>query len=426
MSGTGTLRWKIIALAFLATTINYLDRANLGVSLPFLAEELGLSPATSGLVLGAFFWTYAAMQFPAGWLVDRFGPRVMLALAVLTWSLFTALTGLATGFVSLLVLRLLLGMGESPSYPANAKVVSLWFPAQERGLAASIFDSGARFGTALALPLITLVIAASGWRTSFFVTGAVGIVFVVLWLRVYQDPDRHPKLTPHELTHIRGGEPTAHEAAVAVPWRTLFRYRATWGMSIGIFCVSFVLYFFITWFPSYLVAERGFDLMRLGSLGAVPALLAMPAQWAGGLLQGRLIKRGRSVSFARKVPLVSGLVLSSVIVFAAGAPSATVALGLFTLSYCALGFAASSLWALPADLAPAPGNVASLAGIQGFASNLAGFVSPLLIGLLLGVGGSYVVPLAVAGAVSLLGALTYLVLMGPVRPLVPVVKGVPA
>jgi ACS family glucarate transporter-like MFS transporter len=369
------------------------------------------------LLLGAFFWSYALMQFPAGWLVDRYGPRKMLAIAVALWSLMTIFMGAASGFMMLIVLRLLLGVGESPAYPSSAKVVSRWFPAKERGLAASIFDSGARAGTALALPVITVLIAWVGWRGSFVIAGLLGFVFVAVWLKVYQDPEKHPKVSDAEKAYIRDGRTLEMDQATPMPWRQLFKYRTTWGMVLGFFCLSFVLYFFITWFPSYLVKERGFDLLKLGIFGMLPALCAMPAQWLGGMLQGALIRRGRSISFARKVPLVSGLLLSSVIVFAGQATNAAIALTLLTVSYCALTFAASSLWALPADVAPTPRNVASLAGIQGFASNAAGFASPVVIGILLDQTGSFVAPLALAGAVAIVGAIAYMFVIGKIAPL---------
>ncbi|GAA4873899.1 MFS transporter [Saccharopolyspora cebuensis] len=415
---TGRVRWTMIAMAFGATTINYVDRANLGVALPYMTEELRLSSTAYGILLGAFFWTYSFMQMPSGYLVDRFGPRRMLAFALITWSVITMLIGAATGFLVLLLLRLLLGVGESPAFPSSSAVVARWFPVRERGIAASIFDSGGRAGTALALPLIAVLIGVIGWRGSFLVCGLLGLVFVAIWLRVYHDPDQHPKVTAQELAHIRGGTGDARDDQPPLPWLSLLTYRTTWGMIAGFFCLSFVLYFFITWFPSYLVDARGFDLLNLGIFGMLPALLAIPSQWLGGLLQDGLIKRGRSVSFARKLPLVSGLIVSSVIVFAAQAPNAAIALTLLTISYGALTFAASSLWALPSDVAPSRGNVGSLAGIQGFASNAAGAASPIVIGVLLDVtGGSYVVPLAVAGAMALLGALVYAFGIGRIAPL---------
>ncbi|MFD7130789.1 MFS transporter [Streptomyces sp. NPDC059894] len=412
-------RWGIISVVFAGTAINYIDRANLSIALPYMSDDLHLSGTASGVLLGAFSLTYALMQFPAGWLVDKVGPRRLYGYALIVWSILTMLVGAATGLLVLVLLRMLLGVGESPAYPSSAKIVSRWFPQKERGLASSIFDSGARMGSAVSLPLITGVIALLGWRGAFVAAGVVGLLFGLFWLRFYRDPEDHPRLSAEERAYIQTDTPAGGEQArEALPWRALFAHRATWGMMLGFFCLSFVLYFFITWFPSYLVDERGFDLLKLGFFGMIPALCAMPAQWLGGLLQGRLIARGRPVSFARKVPLVSGLLVASVIVFAGSAPNAATALILLTISYCALTFAASSLWALPSDVAPAPGNVASLAGIQGFGSNFAGFLSPIVVGALLDAGGgSYAVPLTVAGAVSITGALVYGLVIGRIAPL---------
>ncbi|MEU6198585.1 MFS transporter [Streptomyces sp. NPDC047061] len=414
-------------MVFAGTAVNYLDRANLSIALPYMKDDLHLSGTVSGLLLGAFSLTYALMQFPAGWLVDRLGPRRLYGYALIAWSVVTMLVGAATGLLVLVLLRMLLGVAESPAYPSSAKIVSRWFPLRERATAASVFDSGARMGSAVSLPLITGVIAWLGWRGAFVAAGLVGLAFGVFWLRFYRDPEDHPRLSAEELAYIQAdskaetataAETGTRGAREPLPWIALFRHRATWGMMLGFFCLSFVLYFFITWFPSYLVDARGFDLLKLGFFGMIPALCAMPAEWLGGLLQGRLIARGRSVNFARKVPLVSGLVLASVIVFAGSAPNAATALILLTVSYSALTFAASSLWAMPSDIAPTPGNVASLAGIQGFGSNFAGFLSPIVVGSLLDAGnGSYGVPLTVAGGVSIAGALVYGLVIGRIEPL---------
>jgi MFS family permease len=180
----------MVILAFLATSINYIDRANLGVAVPFMEKELHIGEASMGLILGAFFWTYAVFQLPAGYYVDRLGARLMYSVAVVWWSIFTAATALARGFASLFAFRLLLGIGEAGAYPSNAKVVSEWFPRQERAFATSIFDSGARVGTALSLPIVTAVIAAFGWRTSFVVTGVLGLIWVVFWIWLYRSPHK--------------------------------------------------------------------------------------------------------------------------------------------------------------------------------------------------------------------------------------------
>jgi D-galactonate transporter len=421
------VRWWIVFLAFLGTTVNYVDRANLSVAAPFLRRDLGISEEAMGLVLGAFFWTYALFQIPSGWFVDRFGPRLTYALAVIWWSAFTAAGALARGFRSLFGIRLLLGIGESAAYPTNVKVVSEWFPRHERAFATSIFDSGARVGTALSLPIVTAIIGALGWRAAFAATGAIGLVWAAAWVWIYRHPRRHTWASPEEVAYIEQGQSVATPAGDAAAGAAndvrlvdLLRHRTIWGMMLGFFCLSFVIYFFITWFPTYLVEARGFDLLKLGIYGAIPALVAVPGGYLGGLLSDRMVRRGVPLSRARKIPIVIGMSLSSVIALSVLVESATVALALLSLCYASLTFAAASVWSLPADVAPTPRHVGLIGGIQNLASNIAGFAIAAYVGVVRARTGSFVVPLVTAGACALVGALAYLTLVR-VEPL----KGAP-
>jgi D-galactonate transporter len=414
------VRWQMVGLAFLGTTINYIDRANLGVCAPYLKSQLHLSDAQLGLVLGAFFWSYACCQIPAGWLVDRIGARLAYASAVLSWSLFTGATALVRGFADLLGLRLLLGVGESGAYPGNVKVVSEWFPKRERAFATSIFDSGARVGNAVALPIVAAIVAALGWRAAFWVTGALGVVWTVAWLRLYRQPRRHPRASVAELCYIESDReaPAAAHAGPPPHLRALFRHRTIWGMMLGFFCLSFVAYFFITWFPSYLIEARHFDLLRLGAYGAIPALTAVPGGYLGGAFSDFLVRRGASLTRARKLPIACGMLVSSLIGLAVAVPSASAALALLSLSYAGITFAAASIWSLPGDIAPHPRLVASIGGIQNFASNLGGFAISGFVGLWRArTGGSFAIPLATAGAAAVVGALSYIFLVGEIAPL---------
>ena len=415
------VRWLMVFMAFAATTINYIDRANLSVAAPAIQKEFGLGPGAMGMILGAFFWTYAAFQMPSGWFVDRVGARAAYAVAVTWWSLFTATCALSRGFASLFGFRLLLGAGEAPAYPCNAKVVAEWFPRSERAFATSIFDSGARVGTALSLPLVTAIITAFGWRVSFIVTGALGFVWTALWLRTYRLPAVHSWVSPAELSHIQQGQwaPAPNDDEPKVRWLDLFRYRMVWGMMLGFFCLNFVIYFFITWFPTYLVKERGFTLMKMGLYGMIPALTAVPMGYLGGLTSDRLVRSGMSLTRARKLPIVGGMVVSSSIALAVLVPSAQWALALLALSYSGLAFAGASVWCLPADVAPSRRYVGSIGGIQNFASNLAGISIATFVGVIVGRTGGFLIPLLVAGGFSLLGAFSYLVIVptiGPLRP----------
>jgi len=423
----GKLRWAVVGMCFLGVSINYLDRANLSIALPDITKEFGLSATVEGLILGAFFWTYALFQLPAGHFIDRFGARVTYGFAVAWWSVFTALTAVAGGAASLFGFRLGLGIGESASYPASAKVVSKWFPQRERAFATSIYDSGARFGSAIALPVVAALVAWLGWRASFVVTGAIGVFWAIGWVMWYRDPRHKSGLTEDELAYIEhgGARADAEEADIAegrraepaMPWRSLFGYRTVWGMMIGFFCLNFVIYFFITWFPTYLHDERGFSLLGTGFYGVIPALVAILGGWLGGITSDRIYDRTGDLNKARKTCLVAGMLFSSVIALAVIVPSAAVALALLSVSYASLTFAAASVWSLPADVAPTEGQVASIGGIQNFASNIAGVGSPFAVGALYDVTGSFVVPLVAVGCLGLVGAAAYAFIVKRVEPL---------
>jgi ACS family glucarate transporter-like MFS transporter len=256
------------------------------------------------------------------------------------------------------------------------------------------------------------------------ITGVVGALWVLFWVWKYRNPREHPKASAEEIGYIeRGGgrvdEEPAEQTAGSTRWAQLFTYRTIWGMMLGFFCLNFVIYFFITWFPSYLVEARHFSLLKLGFAGAIPALVAIAAGWAGGLFSDRLIRNGVSVTKARKIPMVGGMLFSSIIALAVVVTNAWLALGLLAICYASLTFAAASVWSLPADVAPTHRHVASIGGIQNFASNIAGIVSPLLLGVLKGITGSFVLPLVITGAVAILGAISYGVIVGRVAPLSP-------
>lgn len=411
-------RWTMIILCCLANTINYIDRANLAVAAPTMQRELGFDAATMGIILGGFFWTYALMQMPFGWFADRVGARISLAVAVVWWSIFTALTAVARGVGTLMGCRLLLGVGEAGAYPSMAKVAANWFPRTERALASSIFDSGSRIGSALSLPLVAWLISAFNWQTSFIATGVLGIIWAVVWVIIYRDPENHPSVTPEQRARLLAERQAKTNTDAKVPWSSLFRYRTIWGMMIGFFCLNFVIYFFITWFPTYLVKARGFSLKELGTLGLLPGLISIPGGLLGGLVSDWLYRRGWSLTAARKTCLVGGMLMSSIITASAFAPNVYVALACFAIAYGSLAFTAASIWSLPGDVAPTPAHVASIGGIQNFASNLAGIVTTTFTGVMLTItSGSFVIPLTVAGGFCVLGAAVYLFMVGEIAPL---------
>ncbi|MXN77820.1 MFS transporter [Burkholderia sp. 4701] len=421
------IRWAMIFMCFLANVINFIDRANLAIAAPSIRAELGLDAVGMGLVLSAFFWTYAFLQLPAGWFIDKVGVRMSLALAVGWWSAFTVATGAARGLAQLVGVRLMLGVGEAAAIPSFAKVAFNWFPRSERGLASSIFDSGSRVGSALSLPLVAWLISLVGWRGSFVITGGIGLVWALAWWFIYRDPERYRAIAPDAVDALlaQRGAPAATPAAdgANVSWLDLFRYRTIWGMMIGLFCLNFAIYFFITWFPSYLLQSRGFSLASLGTWGMLPALLAIPGGWLGGYVSDSLFRRGWSATAARKTCLVLGMLMSSSIALSAFVENVWACLALFALAYASLSFAGANVWTLVGEVAPTPAHVASIGGIQNFAGNLAGIFITTFTGVMLSITkGSFAVPLAVAGALCIVGALSYLFVVGKVEPL-PVLRG---
>ncbi|WMY07601.1 MFS transporter [Paraburkholderia phenoliruptrix] len=410
------MRWVVIFLSFLAIAVNYIDRANLAVAAPEIEKALGIGPAQMGFILSGFFWTYALMQMPFGWFVDRVGARIALPLAVGWWSVFTALTAATSSVAGMFGCRLLLGVGEAGAYPSCAKLVSQWFPVKERALATSIFDSGSRVGSALSIPVVALIISSVGWKAAFVITGALGAVWILGWFVIYRNPE--PLNTGSSNVAASAPNVAGQGQRQRVTWSSLFRHRTLWGMMLGFFCLNFVIYFFITWFPSYLVQTRGFSLKSLGTLGMIPALISIPGGWLGGYVSDALFRRGWSLTAARKTCMVGGMLLSSVITLSAFTANVYLMLAFFGIAYGSLAFAAASIWSLPGDVAPTPDHVASIGGIQNFASNLAGIVITTFTGVMVAMTkGSFTIPLVVAGGFCFLGAFSYLVIVGRIEPL---------
>jgi ACS family glucarate transporter-like MFS transporter len=396
-------------LAGLGVAVNNLDRSTLSVALPFMHRDLHIPPFIEGLVLGWFFLVYALCLLPAGTLVDRFGARLMYGVGGLIWGVATLATAAVQGVGGLLALRFVLGAGEAPQYPSCIKATTEWFPDRERGAATGIWDMGARVGGVLTIPLVTAIIGWAGWRAAFLVAGVIGLVWALGWLLEYRSPDRHRRPNDAERAYIRAGRPpeAGDASAQRVTWRALFRYRAVWGMMIGYFCFNYVAYFFITWFPSYLVDARHFNLLTLGIFGMIPGLAAVISEFTSGFVQDALINRGRDKSRVRKTFLVVGMLCASLVAVAVVVPTAAAALALLTFSYAALLVGGPTLGTLPAEFAPSGRHVGALAGVQNFAGNIAGFLGPIITGAVITATGDYLIALVLTGAIALAGALNY-------------------
>lgn len=412
---TGKFRFVILTVLSVGIAINYIDRAAMSVAIPFMSEELHFSPTDSGLLLSAFFWSYVLFQLPGGWLVDRLGPRLTFALSSLGWGLATAACGLASSVAALVGFRFVLGAVEAPSYPASSSTVTRWFPRQERSFAAATFNNGSKIGGTLAIPIISFLIALVGWRMTFVISGVVAVAWAIGWYLWYRDPHEHKTVSPQEVAFIEANQDPQTGEPMSV--RQLLAQRTVQAMMAGFFCINFVSYFFFTWFPTYLVETFHLSLMKFGLLGMLPGLAAIVGGWCGGLLSDSLVRRGYSLSVARKIPLVGGMLGSAVIGLAAFSPTVGLALAALCFANFAATFASAALWALPSDVAPNRANVATIGGIQNMAANLAGIISPVMIGVIMQFTHSFVIPLEIAGVVGIAGALIYGFWLPRVKPM---------
>jgi ACS family D-galactonate transporter-like MFS transporter len=329
--------------------------------------------------------------------------------AVGWWSIWTALTAFAGGVASLIVFRIGLGIGEAPVQPANIKVVSKWFPRSERAFASSLFDMGQQIGVALSVPVVTVLAVTAGWRSVFVVIGAVGLLWIVGWLRLYRSPEHHPRVSAAELAHIRSDQADMIEPPrEARGWMHLLRNGQVWALTSGYVFRSLAGAFFLTWYPSYLLDDRGFSEADFGMVGAIPAIIGIGSTILGGIVSDRMLASGISTNVARKAPIIAGLVLSACIAFTPFVESNLVVMILLTVSSAAHSFAGAAILSLPAEVAPSPDVVGSIAGFQNFGSQVGNIVSPIAIGLFLTFsGGSYVGPLVFAGVSCIISALIY-------------------
>lgn len=413
------IRWRIGILMFLGIVINYMDRVNISHAIVFIAEDMQLTPVQQGIIMSSFSWGYVFFMLMGGWLVDKFGPRTVNALSCIAWSAFTAMGAMVNGYVPFLLSRFLLGAGEAPIFPGNASVVKRWFPLQERGKATALFDVGSYVGAALVAPIIIYLMITVGWRPSFLLFALVGVFWSIAWYVYYRDPSQHSQISADEKAYIQANDVTDGGAVrMDISIWHLMRYRKIWGMSLGFFCYNYLKNFFLTWFPSYLIAERGFSFLKVGFVALIPPICAIVAELLVGHLTDVLIKRGMRVTYARKIPLCLGMLLSSVIIFATFTESPVWTMFFLSLSYASVISASTGIWAIPGDVAPSKDTVGRIGGIQNTFSNIAGIVAPIITGALFGMTGSFTLPLIVSGVVAIIGALSYWFIVGELKPLV--------
>ena len=424
------VRYFMLFMLFAATVVNYADRSTLSIAGTQVANDFALSPVAMGFVFSAFGWTYALGQIPGGWLLDRYGSKTVYGLSLLGWSLLTFLQGFSGVFgVALAVyvlfsLRFLLGLVESPAFPANGRIVAEWFPTAERGIATSIFNSAQYFATVLFAPVMGWIVERFGWHSVFYFMGAIGFLLAIAWFQAVHSPKSHPRVSRAELDYIRRGgalldiddSKTVKDDGSGPRWsdlKNLLTNRMLCGIYIGQYCITALTYFFITWFPIYLVKARGMSILQVGFVAAIPAICGFAGGILGGAVSDALLRRGHSVTVARKTPFVIGMVLA-VSVFACNfVHSSPVIVAIMALAFFGKGLAAIG-WAVIADTSPKQ-IIGLTGGVFNAIGNVAGIVTPIVIGYVLAVTGNFNGALLFVALHPLVAVFAYLVIVGEIR-----------
>src|SRR5216683_4140842 len=419
------VRYGILGVIVIATAINYMDRANLSIVAPDVKKDLHISAAELGIIFSAFSWTYAALQIPGGWVLDRVGPRITFGIALIFWSIVTGSISLARGFGSLLGLRMALGVAETPAFPANNTLVSRWFPTRERGLATGSYTAGEYVGLAIAAPLLAWMATTYGWHSVFYLTGGLGIVFAVVWLLfIRNSPQSDKRVSVSELALIESGggavkvarsEGGEHAKFSDIP--KLLSHKRMVGALIGQFANTSTLFFFLTWFPTYLVEQKHFTLLKAGIMVTIPYLVALIGTLAAGSWSDWMLRRGVASAVARKTPIISGLILSMIVIFDNYVNNPALVILFFSIAFFAQGMASSTAWALLSDIAPAK-QLGLTGGLFNFFANAGGALSPLVIGFIVGATGSFAYGLVYIAVIAGIGALSYIFLVDRVERIV--------
>lgn len=402
-------RWLLLVLLVISILVNYIDRGALSIAVPQMETDFELTPYQKGMLLSAFFWTYALMQLPAGWLVDRLDVKWVYAAGYLIWTIATALTGLVTGFTVLITARLLLGIGESVAYPAISRLVVENYPEEQRGLVNSLIDAGSKIGPALSILVGGLIVDSIGWRPLFITLGLGGILWLIPW--TIWIPNRSKPLNNDEAS----ADPFSQTESVRPSWAEVLAHRSVWGTSLGMFSLGYVWYFLLTWLPSYLIEIHHFDLKQTAILAALPFLAMAVTTVLAGWVSDRLIMAGHTPTRVRKGIALSGFVLAAVLMIAASlVNSGTACVALLVAACCALGMFTANVWAMTQTLSGSAAG--SWTGIQNCVGNMGGVISPLVAGWSVGQTGSYQTAFYVAAIVMLAGSFGYGLLVGPIEP----------
>ena len=417
------IRWYVLLLISLMYMITYMDRSNISIAAPAIAREFGFNKTEVALFFSAFAWAYAAGQVPGGWLADFFGPKRVLLAIVPFWSLMTAATAWASGATSFFVVRFVFGLGEAGAFPTASRAMQLWFPKSERGFVQGMTHCFSRLAIAIT-PLVAVVIMnAWGWRWIFYIFALLGILWSLVFFYFYRNrPEDEPRVNAAELAHIRGTSPNGEIAPVAtqlrsdVPWRAIFTSPNMWFIAAAYGCFFYGAYFYVSWFPTYLLEFRHLSLNSVGYLASLPLISAMLGDLAGGILTDHILRKTGNLKLARRVVAAPGLALAAVLLIPAGTTdNAMTAVFCLTASNFFLELVLGPAWAVPMDVGgTSSGTVTAVMNMVGA---IGASISPLVFGLLVE-RGSWVAPFYVTAGVLAAGSLIWIFLIDPEKSVV--------
>ncbi len=408
-------RHQVLLLLFLAGIINYLDRSALSVAAPLLQKDLGLSSADLGFVFSSFFVGYAVFNFVGGWAADRFGGKRVYLLSMGAWSFFCALTAAASGLVSLLVIRVLFGMGEGPLSATNNKIVFTWFPRREAASAVGIANCGTPLGGAIAGPIVGFAALAYGWQAAFVAAGLLGLVWLAAWHYVSAEtPASHPTISADERRVIEADRATKDVVADPAPLGFYLRQPTVLATAMAFFGYNYILFFFLTWFPSYLIQARHLSIKDMSLASVLPWLLGFVGLALSGILTDAIYRRTGRALEARKLVLCVCLGIAGVSVALAGLVETTG--GALALMSCAVFFlylTGGTYWAIIQDTVPGA-RIGSVGGFIHALANCAGIIGPTVTGLLVQGTGAFTSAFVLAGAVAALGVAAVVIFVRPI------------
>jgi len=415
MTTTGNYRWRILALLFFATTINYIDRQVIGILKPFIADDLGWSETDYGNIIAAFQWAYAIGLVLTGHFLDKYGTRIGYLWAIIVWSVAGMAHAVARGVASFAIARFTLGFGQSANFPAAVKSVAEWFPKKERAFAAGLFNSGSTVGAITAPIIVSGITLAMGWQWAFIITGALGFLWIIFWLAYYRVPEKHPNISKDELAYINQDDEEL-QSGKSIKWIGLFKYKQTFAICSTRFISDWVWWFFLFWIPDFLSKTHGINIKEVVLPLIVIYAVSTVGGIAGGWISSTFIKRGTSIDFARKTTILMCALIILPVMLVSQTQSLWIAVGLIALAAAGHQGWASNIFTIVSDIYPKKA-VGSMTGLSGFAGAIGGALSATFVGILLEATGNYFLIFLVASTVYMINWLILKLSIKEIQPI---------